>query len=442
MKRLAAAMLLTALAALPAGAWEADTTHAGLTEQAALASTVHETLTKRHGQDLGWYQPLAVPREGAAALYGRLRVLPPSSGFVPDARGEQSALAWLLAGTVLEDLPAGRAANHFFDPVHNRGLSAQSGLMARLFFRGASSPAGKPAPDWVVDPTNDLNVARFWRELEQSATAAGKAERDMHLAYALLAAGALLHVLEDMGSPSRVRDDWSEHLHELGGGKPDRGSRFERLAALMYGRLGVPAPDKAERRGHVRDYLTGLAEHTNTSWFSFGTLPGTDRFPKPSLSAKPPVGAPSDSDWAQVERDGVCLVDRRMVSGRQELSISDECAAEQIADILPTVGAYATGLLELLFRGKLDVSLATGEIVVTTTDALGAGTVRILSEDGKGERHELTSAKVTSAQAGGTLVSLPMDGTPAHVVAVFTGVDGTGEQIVSVGAFQPPGAIQ
>src|SRR5262249_33483077 len=52
------------LAGLPAGAWETDSTHLGLTEQAAVASGVHRRLQAALGRSLGWLEPLKVAPAG------------------------------------------------------------------------------------------------------------------------------------------------------------------------------------------------------------------------------------------------------------------------------------------------------------------------------------------------------------------------------------------
>src|SRR5262249_52485767 len=149
------------LAAGPAQGWEADSTHAGITEQAAGASTAHGVLVKQLGRKLGWYDSLTVPRAKAPELYQKLDLLEPSSGFVPDARGRQSALAGLLAGSVLEDLPATRARNHFYDPMHKTGLSGGTvhGLRALVdkavwsrLVREDVVDGGVGAPDWIFSP--------------------------------------------------------------------------------------------------------------------------------------------------------------------------------------------------------------------------------------------------------------------------------------------------
>jgi len=97
------------------------------------------------------------------------------------------------------------------------------------------------------------------------------------MAGALIAAGAVLHVLQDMASPTHARDDLAAHLARVGPARDDLGSRFERVAALAYGRLGIPAENAIERPNlkaffHDADGK-GLADLTAASFFSASTLP-------------------------------------------------------------------------------------------------------------------------------------------------------------------------
>src|SRR5688572_6097517 len=114
------------------------------------------------------------------------------------------------------------------------------------------------------------------------------------MAAALIAAGAIIHVLGDLGSPSRVRGDEAAHFEALGGGPDDLGSRFERIAALAYGRLGVPGPSRVITREHLRDFFTaadgsGLADYVARSFFSPNTLPNAMRV---GGDAKPTLARP------------------------------------------------------------------------------------------------------------------------------------------------------
>src|SRR5262249_27348380 len=71
------------LAAPAARAWEADSTHVGLTEQAALASKLHARLQALFLRRGGWLESLRLAPERAPALYKKLGLLEPTSGVVP-----------------------------------------------------------------------------------------------------------------------------------------------------------------------------------------------------------------------------------------------------------------------------------------------------------------------------------------------------------------------
>ena len=70
-------------------------------------------------------------------------------------------------------------------------------------------------PDWVVDKQNPFNLAGFLDQYAKAVTAATPGERSRAMAGALIAAGAMLHVLGDLGAPSRVRSDFAAHLEAL-----------------------------------------------------------------------------------------------------------------------------------------------------------------------------------------------------------------------------------
>jgi hypothetical protein len=464
------AILAVLLIGARAGAWEAETTDAGLTEQAALSSKVHLRLVSSYGRRLGWYDTLTVKRDEAYALYKKLAALEPASGVVPDVRGRQTILAWLIAGTILEALPPERQRNHFYDPVHKTGLTGRgthgmSSFDAKIW--GSLSGEGLvengiAAPDWIVSKDNDLGLRRFWDELVRAGTSAEPAERDLHLALAMICAGAMMHVLEDVGAPAHARDDLRDHLQLLGAGQADRGSRYERLAALIYSRLGVPAPGKqVPHPAHLRDLFTatdgsGLADLTAARWFSSGTLPGeidvpleprpnevtgevahTLTFPAPKPTGELHLKAAEDAPVALRDDNGVCLAQYRQLHRRLSWQIDDTCAAEQLAVILPGVGAYAQGLLEWLFRGQLSVSVTADSVRVTVAEgapALGAGKIYLVGEDSKGKRWGLGEIAATGGNAGDELGSLSVgETTMRKVIAVYRGVDAAGEELVAVG---------
>ncbi len=436
----------------PAAAWEPSTTQAGLAEQAALKSRLHKRLVSI-GFGGGLFEPLTIPPADAPALAAALKLLSPTHGSVPDGRGRQTALAWLAAGAALADIPAAHGANHFFDPRTGKGWDAPdrsilNGLSDKIreALGRANLPAhGVPAVAWVTAKDNPFNVDNFLAQYGKAVSAPTAGERSRHMAAALIAAGAILHTLGDLGAPSRVRGDAAAHFDELGGGPDDLGSRFERIAALSYGRLGVPAPSRVVTRTRLTDYFTakdgtGLADVIERSYFSANTLPGTSRVsmetkpklvrPLPALPAKLNVMAANRDDGTTLrDANGTCLARYRVHDDVVRFSLDDDCMLEQLAVILPEVSAYEAGLLDFLLRGELTIS-GGGTLSISGND-LGAGTIEVLVEDDRGIRSKLASATVAANTPVLTQISAPASGV--RVVAVFRGTDAAGEPIVAVG---------
>lgn len=453
MKKLAAFLVLALLPAT-AQAWEPETTHAGLAEQAALASRLHRRLVSL-GFTGGLFEPLTIPPADAPALFAAVKLLSPTHGSVPDARGRQAALAWLTAGAALADVPASHGANHFFDPATGHGWQAPSrGVLASLSDKvresvgRASLPSrGVPAPDWVTAKDNPFNLDAFETQYAKAVTAKTAGERSRHMAAALVAAGAILHTLGDLGAPSRVRSDEAAHLEPMGGGPDDLGSRFERIAALAHGRLGVPAPSSVVTRAHLRDFFTakdgqGLADVIARSYFSPHTLPHASRVggrdtrpemsrPQPALPSRLNLMAASRDDGTTLrDASGTCLARYTVDHDVLRFSIDDDCMLEQVAAILPEVAGYEAGLLDYLLRGELTL---TGDSAMTiASKGLGAGTLDVLAEDDRGVRTSIGSWP--SAGGSDTLARVPVPGGAVRVVAVFRGVDTAGDPIVAVGA--------
>ena len=460
-----------------AHAWEAASTHAGLTETAAASSHLHARL-RALGWDRGLYEPLIVPPEDASALIAVLHQYPPTGGFVPDARGRQFALAWLVAGSVIADGPF--AANHFFDPQSGAGWSGPSrdamfdvlswmsrwqvfaaqDSWTRLRANVSGDPLpdqGVPAPAWIVAKDNPLGVTGFLDQYAKAVRSATPGERSRAMAGALVAAGAILHVLEDLGSPSHVRGDTQAHLARAGDSDSDRGSRFERIAALAYGRIGVPGPSRVVSRTSLMAFFTshsaggepGLAEDTADHWFSPNTLPAPTRIgtggrnvqptlarPRPALPLRMNLMAASQPDGTTLsDADGVCLARYRVDRGILTFWQDDDCMLAEVDAILPEVSSYATGALDFLFRGELAVAIENGHAVAKAKGALGAGTLELLAEDGRGVRTSIKKLTVASGADGATLGDADLPDGARRAVALFTGVDGAGEPIVAVGTF-------
>lgn len=454
MRKILFAAALVAVASPDARAWEPETTHGGLAEQAALGSRLHKRLVTL-GFTNGLFEALTIPPADSPSLMAALKLLSPTHGAVPDVRGRQAALGWIAAGAALADVPASHGANHFFDADKkvgwvspDRAITDALGDKVRQAMGRAKLPdRGIPAPDWVVAKQNPFNVEAFLSQYAKAVTAATPGERSRHMAAALIAAGAILHTLGDLGNPSRVRGDEGAHFQELGAGPDDLGSRFERIAALAYGRLGVPGPSRVITRNRLRDYFTstdggGLADKIAHAYFSPNTLPASTRVegdvkprlarPLPALPARLNLMAAS-RDEGTVLRDasGVCLARYRVEHSVLRFSIDDECMLEQLAQIMPEVAAYERGLLDFLLRGEL--TIAVGAEIVVSGKGLGSGNVELVVEDERGVRTKLAAAP---GPAGKTeeIARVAAPGAGARVYAMFRGVDEHGEPIVAVGA--------
>ena len=462
MRRLAVAVFTVVVLAHPAHAWEAATTHAGLAERSALSSSLHLRLVKQLGVKRGLFATLRVPPNDAAALFTLLRRMNPMHGYVPDGRGRLLALQWLIAGAVVADMPASRAANHYFDPVLRRGLSdaslARTPWFERLYrkVRRAGVPRrGIPAPQWLSHANNTMSIEGFVSQYRKAMSARTPGERERHLAGALLAAGALVHVLQDMGSPSHVRDDLAAHLTSVGNDELDLGSRFERIAALAYGRLGIPHVDKPVRATSLGDFFTnssrtGLADITAASWFSHTTLPGSVGAPErggnlvarvnkalrrprpvgPSRIDIPAAKTPRGRRYANAQ--GVCLARYRIARDRLTWSMDDDCVLEQLAVILPMVVNYGAGFIDWLFRGALEVN-ADGENLSIRTSGVTAkdGTVVAYWDDDRGVRAQYAERKIEKN------VSIPKPpATAIRVAVLLVGRDAAGQPLVASGTHE------
>jgi hypothetical protein len=432
--------------AKPAAAWEPQTTHAGLAEQAALKSRLHKRLVAI-GFGGGLFEPLTIPPADAPTLAAALKLLSPTHGSVPDGRGRQSALAWIAAGAALADVPAAHGANHFLDPRSGKGWQEPDrSLGDRIrdaFLRTALPSKGIPAPQWVTDKTNPFNLDNFLSQYVKAVSAATPGERSRHMAATLIAAGAIMHALGDLGAPSRVRNDAAAHFDQLGGGPEDLGSRFERIAALAYGRLGVPAPSRTITRTRLVEYFSskqgdGLADVIEKSYFSANTLPAPSRVSKdekPHL-ARPLPAVPRRLNVMAANREegttlrdaaGTCLARYRVQEDVLRFILDDDCMLDQLSVILPEVAAYETGLLDFLLRGEL--TLTAGGQITITGENLASGNVDVFVEDERGVR-----TKLGSSQLGKDPVRIPAPNAGVRVVAVFRGTDTAGEPLVAVGS--------
>jgi hypothetical protein len=393
-------------------AYEAPTTLAGLTEQAVLASRLHRRLLQRFVYPLGIFEPLrldlsSLPPARARDLYGRLVGLDPGAGYAPDWQqgsgrvypvGRQHVLGWLAAGTVIENVPASRLRNHFFDPQTGRGLQLvgeqtrlSSSLQAvgsgvsslrQLLAGAAVDGTGQPAPDWLLSADNDLGLPVFLRAYERSVLGEQPAERESALASALLSVGGLLSGLLQMGDPAFLRSDMGVALDGQG----------SLAVAERFGRAGVPSPGPGEAGlpQRLRDLFAdgrggGLAERTA----------------------------------------------RRCVQPTR-------CYISDAPALLAETARYGQRLIDFLFRGELKLELTSGgrQLAITSVELpLGSGTLTLLGEQPEGSRRVLRELATVPTLVGGqlgefSLTEAERNGTH-RLVVLFRGRDRANEPIVT-----------
>lgn len=461
---LLASALVLGLRAHHAQAWEAATTHAGLTEESALSAELHKRLNEQFGASRGLYTMLTIPEADAPSLFHILRRLNPTHGYVPNAKGKMSALAWLVAGSVVADVPASHASNHFFDPRSGASLSdataAGVGRSLGRFVTGVSQgtqlrTGGEAANTWWRSASNGMGYPGFAEQFRKAVTAATLGERERHLAGSLLAAGSMLHVLQDMGSPAHVRDDLAANQEQVSSRYNDRGSRFERIAALAFGRLGIPgarrAPTLPSLDAHYSSAeATGLADIIESSYFSNNTLPlvtkvkrdaGSSIFrqsvttrlqrPSPSPHARLDIVAARNRKGATwLNEDGVCLARYRWRRAKVSFWIDNDCALEQLEAILPTVAAFGSSFLQMLYPNDLTLSKKAGKLVVEVdVERYGEGTLHVFADAADGTRSKYHSVPAATANPIATIPAPPR-GTRA-VTVLFDGRSSAGEPLLA-----------
>lgn len=475
--RLVALALVGAVGAgaLPAYAYDAATTHAGLTEQAVIASHLHRVLGRRLARPLGVFDPIALHPEVLATderrgLVTRLGALDPSGGYRPGTDDVASALAWTVAGAVLAKTPARRMRNHYFDPSTGSGLRDDAAFdgfvlaVRQLMDRGdlrdaatgdASVLEGEPSLTWLGAPENDLGLLAFYTHLEQAIAAPEPVRRSSALARALMALGGTLAVLEDAGNPAQVRNDFrASYLHSESGGPFDRRSAFESAVAEAYGISGVPAPRAAVRRSSVRAYFTapdgqGLADRTQRRFFSEGTLPedgvvdydtstaDVERAARASLAYGLPALPRLELRELGVRHyvtapDGPSGTPRRVlgyerVPGRVRFFLDGYVYADTARALLPEIAGYAAGLIDHLLRAEITLARDGDRVratVVAPAGHIGGGKLRLFAEDAQGRRTELGGIAGDGEGLDSASVVIPAD--TRRVAALLRGQDDAG----------------
>lgn len=442
-------------------AWDAATTHAGLTERALGASRFHSVLAHQLGRALGPFEPLKLSAGGMdvdalRSLNGRLGMLDSAGGYRPTADGVLTALGWVKAGTVLAKTPPELGRHHFLEPGKRSGLDDSPGLSGTVHatrltlgsgatVRDAATGSafdleGMPAIGWLSSRDNDLGVPAFFDHWQLAVSAKDPAQRETALVRALLAMGGVMSVLEDMGQPAFVRNDFRAEFS-------DSGSELESFVADRYGSVALPVATQPVARPDVESYFVagdgkGLAQLTQQRFFSTGTLPSdfrcvpgdtpasaadlvnqSLRFPAPKLDT---LNLQRSVQPSYIVRDGVRIAAYQRVADKIHFFLDKAVYADVARASLPQVMGYAAGLSDHLMRGKLEISVS-GDVASVTLSGAGGGSggelaVHVLSEDESGTRVEIGSPSLR----GATPVTVQLPKGTRKVAAFARGRDDAG----------------
>ncbi len=478
------ALLGLTLAATPAQAYDPGSTHAGMTQRAAeYQHRLHFWLKHVQGLALGAYEPirLDVDRLDPAIRYlvrRHLRDLDPVQGYRPDDQWFDRAQAWLTAGSVLEGMPFSRGRNHFLDPRTGKGLHNATGRDALSFrlrvldfmegrgnFGGIWTGAnfnltGPSVLKWARDRYNPYRLETHYRHRLAALVSRTPAERRSHLAMALLTAGALLHLIQDMAVPAHVRNDFvTTYLAEQSNITLNRASAYEQQVLRAYGRAGIPAvKGQVPTFKRFNDFFTnkahtGLADQTQRGFFSLGSLPKSRHLMGSDTPARimklvrktQPYPLPRVGDLALRDsidhglyygtQDNPYLFAYRVTrAGQLEFQLDKKCYAATAERLVPQAVRFSAGLLAYLLRGSLTIKTADAKIQIRHSGpALSGGTVQILWESASGQRIRIRAVKVGAVKPGAVLASIPRSAVPKEarrIVAALSGKDAQGEPLV------------
>src|SRR5262245_12286484 len=390
--------------------------------------------------------------------------------FLRSADGKSFRLHdWPGQGSIHEDdfdvssLAPFRFRHHFYDPVYDRGLTANLGVAV---------PAGRRAFEWSLESTDGIVGQDFsWRDGRRyfldALTLRDPADREEAMAQTFRTLGHVLHLIQDMAVPEHTRNDWHAGVFApfFPFGTP---SLFEKRVqalerALPFGAYPLPRFETLQQWWTTSDGR-GLAEFTNRNFISQDTNftqaaegnTGGDNFgnpyPLPQLSLDQFVELDVTADRAppclataglagkvgfygnrvndlvtgeSIPNDFLTtysLFDGPLRSkGEPGIFTVKFCTVEAAAGILlPRAIGYSTALIDYFFRGKLEVTFdaSSGDADSTTLPLqvmnrspvpLGPGTLTVYVDDpATGQRN---------AAAGGTLTltaTVPGDSASAQ----------------------------
>ena len=330
---------------------------------------------------------------------------------------------------MLEDIPLPRARHHFHDPIRNAGLNNNYGLLGTWFSsKFADLTSLGYWGYWPFDITGMSNLDRArgnegkWEEdrknnnlcnwdyarnsYELGLCSNYNSERDSYLALMFMQLGHICHLLEDMGVPAHVRNDFvMGHLvggfqnNETGAEKAwySAGNAFEAFVEKLtkdnkqiperwFGSSSVNIP----RYSKLADYWDknicdssgtqyqgldsppdsswGLAEQTNYQFLSYSTAFKNDgslqSFPHPSRQGTTLTSPENEMQFIKgygVDHLARVTYSEYNLSYMEPITVSSmvvenaEVYEDYASITIPRTINFAAGLINYFFRGRLDV---------------------------------------------------------------------------------------
>lgn len=302
---------------------------------------------------------------------------------------------WFRDGGLYEDkppkvLPYIRSANHFHDPLTDKGFT---GL-----------PSGDSAIVWSQKPVGQQWIGGHysWFDTREkfygALVATDKVDRDEKLAETFRGVGQLMHLMQDMSVPEHVRNDfhglpaYEEWLADKNNATaaniinvalatpkyPDAG--LLRQPSVQGSTAPIPIANLFDTNlftGRTADGTTslayGLSEYANANFFSPDSIFASS-YPFPRWSAMQEWDDTVNGKkrtYLRKVADGELLnhaatgkwfykyLPVAMKSAGYGLKLDEKVYADYAQLLLPRAVGYSAAMLDYFFRGKIDIELVT-----------------------------------------------------------------------------------
>lgn len=327
-----------------------------------------------------------------------------------------------------------RVMNHFFDPYINRPLTLTPTALQLFKLAAGETDAFRAAPNWAlgqndafaVRPVPDSGTRNHYTVLDAreamyraltgfdkdgNLVATTETDRKTYWATTFRALGDILHLNQDMAQPQHTRNDphsgvpgfGHKSVYEAYIDARASGQTFYSvpgvqvpLSGLVYTGYQIPVFARysdfwSTNPGNGSVNGAGLADYSNSSFFTAGTNLGNNNYVSPSNNpaAYAKVAATGLSTWP-LQRFSF------LVGGSNNIRMTTESIFDfgltttsptyslnaynydDMADLLiPRAVAYSAGLINYFFRGKMEISLPDQGVYGIADHSVGAGFQKI-----------------------------------------------------------------